>query len=282
MRKDMSVIQENHQWKAEYPGAEDFAFAARLCKMEGEKLERRGKKEKSAECFERAYRFAGAAASQGHAGSLCMMAELIQGEKVSVAGEEEDPVAAAVKLWEQAAEKGEARGFLNIGLLYLHKSIPGGGKNYGSIPLDPEKALAYMQKASDAGDMKAPRNLGVCYREGNYVPKDEAKAYHYFEEAMKRGDSSGKLFCAEDLLTGNGVQQDVNRAIRLYEELFKEAGHDVTTSAYALGCIYRDGKYVEKNEERAAEYFASVVKTADIHAQDLKKVAQEYLQQRAQ
>lgn len=259
--------------------AEDLDYAARLCKMEGEKLERSGKKEKSAEHFERAYRFADVAASCGSAEGLCIIAELIQGEKVSAAKAVEDPVSEAVQLWEQAAEKGKARGLLNIGLLYVHRPIPGGGKNYGSVPFDPETALVYMQKAADAGDMKAPRNIGLCYREGKYVPKDEAKAFQYFEEAMNRGDSSGKLFCAEDLLVGNGVQQDVERAIRLYEELFEEAGHDITTSAYALGCIYRDGKYVPRDKAKAAEYFASVVKTADIHTQDLKKAAEEYLKE---
>ena len=258
-------------------GAEDLDYAARMCKVEAEKLERSGNKEKSVGGFERAYRFACAAASLGSTGSMCIMAELIQGEKVSAAKQMDDPVAEAVRLWEKAAEMGLARGYLNIGLLHLHKPVPGGGKNYGNVPYDPEKAIAYMQKAADGGDAKAPRNLGVCYREGVIVPKDEAKAFGYFEEAMKRGDSSGKLFCAEDLLRGDGVEQDISRAIRLYEELYEEAGHDITTSAYALGCIYRDGKYVPADREKAAEYFASVVKTADIRAQEMKREAEKFL-----
>ena len=205
--------------------------------------------------YEREYRFAKAAASLGSSEAMLWLGELYQGGKVEAASEVEDPVQTAIEWWTMAYENGQPRGYANIGLLYQHESIPGGGDDYGDIPLDYEKAFEYFLAATDAGDTKAPRYVGMCYRDGTGVEADLEKAVEYFKLASDLGDSTGKVYYADMLLAGEGTEQNVEEAMALYQDIVDTNGHDIALCAYKLGQIYDEGVYVEADAEKAAEYY---------------------------
>ncbi len=212
--------------------------------------------------FESEYRFALAAAELGSGEAMLWLGELYQGMKVEAALEEEDPVAVAVEWWTKAGENGQPRGYANIGLLYSHDSVPGGGDAYGDIEYDEDKAFEYYLMSSDAGDSKAPRYVGLCYQDGVGVEADEEKALEYFKLAADRNDSTGIVYYADYLLEGRGCEQDVDAALALYQNIVDTNGHDIVLCALKLGDIYNEGEYVEADPEKAAEYYEIVLENA--------------------
>ncbi|MDD3795588.1 MAG: tetratricopeptide repeat protein [Lachnospiraceae bacterium] len=221
-----------------------------------------------ADSFETEYRFALAAAAMGSGDAMLWLGELYQGDKVEAAHEDNDAVATAVEWWTKAYENGQPRGYDNIGLLYQHQSVPGGGDAYGSIPLDNEKALSYFIDASDAGDTKAPRHAALCYLEGVGVEVNKEKAIEYFKLASERGDSTGTVYYADFLLTGDGVEQDVDAAIALYQGIVDTNGHDLGTCAYKLGVIYDEGNFTDADKDKAIEYYQLAIENGNQDAQN--------------
>lgn len=136
-----------------------------------------------------------------------------------------------------SAEKGDSMALVNLGLLYEHKKIPGSTLSYENLPLDYKKAAECFTKAMEAGNMKAPRHLGLLYKngtsDGSFAP-DEAKAAELFKLAMERGDSTGTLLYADCLYDGSGVEKDENLAMKLYSKLVETNAHDKEAAALRL------------------------------------------------
>lgn len=226
--------------------------------------------------WERMYRFSLAGALMGDADCMSTLADIYYGQKTAEARACENAFDIAIEWWEKAAQAGNGRSATSLGLLHLQKDIPGAGSN-GVLDYDAVRALEYFKMGHENGDMKAGRHVGLCYRDGIGTEKDAAKAYEWFEKAAERGDSSAALYLADCKLKGEGTEQDIPDAIKRYEALVECNGHDVTNGAYALACIYRDGEYVPADKAKAREYFESVIRTATVREQNLKKAAEEAL-----
>lgn len=136
-----------------------------------------------------------------------------------------------------SAEKGDSMALVNLGLLYEHKEIPGSSLSYENLSLDYEKAAECFTKAMNAGNMKAPRHLGLLYKYGtsdaSFEP-DEVKAAELFKLAMERGDSTGTLLYGDCLYDGSGVEKDESEAIKLYSKLVETNAHDKEAAALRL------------------------------------------------
>lgn len=234
--------------------ADDLTAAAVLFKKENEAG--------TANEYEREYRYLVAATAMGNGEAMLYMGEVLQGNFVAAAQNSNDHVQDAIDWWQKAADNGQPRGYTNIGLLYLHQTIPGGGSDYGNVPYDAQKAVEYFQKASDAGDMKAPRQLGLCYEQGLGVDQDLNQALSYYELAYERGDSTGAVYYANFLLDGRAGTQDIDKAIQIYQNIVDTKGHDIVTCAIKLGDIYRDGQYVTKDLSKAKSYYQIAVDNA--------------------
>ncbi len=135
------------------------------------------------------------------------------------------------------AQSGDSMAQVNLGLLYEHKSIPGSTLSYGDLPLDYVKAAEYFTEAMEAGNMKAPRHLGLLYKtgtsDGSFL-QDDVKAASLFKTAMERGDSTGTLLYADCLFDGVGVEKNEEEALSLYEQLVKTKAHDKDAAALRL------------------------------------------------
>jgi TPR repeat protein len=233
--------------------ASDLTAAARYFKSTSESGD--------ADEYELEYKFAKAAAELGDAEAMLYMGEMYQGEKISEA-EEGDNVETAIEWWEKTAENGNGRGYTNIGLLYMHETVPGGGDDFGDIEYDPETAVEYFTKGAEMDDAKAYRYLGLAYQDGVGVEQSDEKAFENFKAAADLNDSTGKLYEADYLLDGIGTDQDVSAAIELYQELVDDNAHDKATAAYKLGTIYQEGTYVTADSEKAKSYYQIALDTA--------------------
>jgi len=104
-----------------------------------------------------------------------------------------------------------------------------------------DKALKYLTKAAELGDIEARCKLGYMYMEGVGVEKDKEKAVHDYEKAAIGGHPEARhnLAVVEGINNGN-MERGVKHMI-----IAARLGHDV--SMKALLSSYKDG-YITKEE----------------------------------
>ena len=230
-------------------GSEDVQFIANIFKQynEGNDLGL-----KAEDYYDTELKLAKLGADLGNGELALWVGEIYQGGHVEGISEAE-AVQTAIEWWEKAAALGQPRGWTNIGLLYEHASIPGGGKNYGDIELDMDKALEYLLKADEEGDTKAPRYLAFLYEEA----EDYENALAFFMKAAGLGDITANYYTGQYYLEGKGTEMDYEKA---FEYLNSAASSEkvvpgVANARYSMGYIYENGLGVEADLEKAKEWY---------------------------
>ena len=210
--------------------------------------------------FDTALTFMHEALARGCDNALVEMAAWYFCGKVTLA-EGEDNIAIGTQLMDLATERDNAMAAYYWGLIYSGKTIPGLGQTVqeGAFELDIDKAIAYYEQSIDLGYQKAYKFLGNMYYNGDYgVEQDKAKAVEYYAAGAENGDFTCTHLYADCLYNGDGTEQDVDKAIELYQWLVDVQAHnkhDYAWAAYMLGTVYEEGKYVEKDENKAQEYY---------------------------
>ncbi|GLS42238.1 hypothetical protein GCM10007884_02230 [Methylobacterium brachythecii] len=146
----------------------------------------------------------------------------------------------AVSLYREAAERGNLRAQVSLGLLLdtgdgvrrdpkaavaLYEKAADGGSPDGAInlavalmegtgaPKDPRRAVKLLKQAAEAGSAIATYNLGVLSQDGT-IP-EAGQALGYFEKATELGDPRGFVPAAILLDEGRGIQKDPVRAAEM-------------------------------------------------------------------
>jgi uncharacterized caspase-like protein len=171
-------------------------------------------------------------------------------------------VAMAVGLYREAAEEGDLRAMVSLGLLHatgegvprdlaaaaaLYKAAAEGGSPDGMInlavatiqgvgvPRDPARGIALMQAASEAGSAIATYNLGVLAQDGSAGAPEQAIGY--FRRAIELGEPRGHVAAAVLLDEGRGIPRDPEAAaailLRGVASDHGEAMHQLTAEAAA-------------------------------------------------
>lgn len=78
----------------------------------------------------------------------------------------------------QAAEQGDARAQVNLGLMY---------ERGDGVPKDGREAAQWYRRAAEHGEAMGQNNLGVMYERGDGVPKDLVFAYMWFNLSAAQG-----------------------------------------------------------------------------------------------
>lgn len=99
-------------------------------------------------------------------------------------------------------------------------------------------------------------DLGLAYEGGMGVAQDVNEAIRCYERIAKNGWSVGNECLGTIYLLGRGVPVDYEKAFHYFT--IDDEHSDVTTNYY-LGEMYRQGLYIEKNEEVACRYFEKKV-----------------------
>ena len=183
--------------------------------------------------------------------------EIYQGGNVEGVDEAE-AVEIAIEWWQKAAELGVPNGLTDIGLLYAHSGVPGGGKLFGNIEEDPAKAMEYYLAGFEAGDSKAARYIAMAYDSGNGVEQNYEEAAKYFSIATELNDTTAFWYLGDYYFNGTGVEQDYAKAAELYAVCAgaaKATPPGVKQSRYQLGVMYEQGLGVEQNLDTAIEYY---------------------------
>lgn len=136
-------------------------------------------------------------------------------------------VAAALKMFNDSAEKGLAAANRILGQIYEN----GVGKDGADVPQDVKKALEYFTKAANGKDPQALFRLGNAFETGIADPKAAR-------------DDKGNVKDAKDIL----IQPNPKSALDLYR---LAAQNNLAEAFYNVGVYYETGTVVDKDPVKA-------------------------------
>jgi len=122
----------------------------------------------------------------------------------------------AIEYLNLAADNGFAKGYLDIGYLYL--TGEGVSKNY-------ETAHSYFQKAANLNSGDAFSNLGYMYQHGLFVEQNSAESVAMYLISVELNSAAAPLNLAIMYLEGTGVPVDYEQAAK-YAVMSLERGND--------------------------------------------------------
>jgi uncharacterized protein len=167
-------------------------------------------------------------------GSTAAMVELgvLLGTGTGVA---KDPTEAR-RLFERAAEGGNARGVTNLAALS------------GGTPSDPAKARALLSKAAEANSAEAQYQLGLMMADGIGGPNDDVAARVLFEKAAEQGHAGALERMGAFSQSGRGGSKDTTAAKAYYEKAAALGNADAKAALKRAECPYvikdKNGKFV--------------------------------------
>ena len=133
--------------------------------------------------------------------------------------------AEALREWLQAAQGGDARADLYVGVMY------DGGLG---VPHDPARALAWYRRAAEAGSAAGAFNVGVLYDSGVGVAQDQRRAATWYARAAARGFARAQYNLGLMYEAGIGVARDRRRAAALFTEASR---HGITAAGSHLAAL---------------------------------------------
>ena len=141
---------------------------------------------------------------------LCFAAPVPQVE-IGLSDFQHARFAEAQAAWRQAAEAGDPRGALYLGVMY--DSGVGVSRDFG-------EAMHWYRQAAAGGSMVAAFNIGVLYDGGFGVAPDQSEAAAWYQKAASGGFGRAEYNLALLYESGDGVPRDRNHAEALYRSAF--------------------------------------------------------------
>ena len=112
---------------------------------------------------------------------------------------------------ELAAPFAEADNLLAQEMLYASYTY-----GYG-VPVDHVKALAWLQRSADLGDVEAQMAMGMHFFDGVGVAPDYSEAMRWFRLAAQQGHGGAVFNLGKMTMNGQGVEADPQEAWRLVQ-----------------------------------------------------------------
>jgi uncharacterized protein len=154
------------------------------------------------------------AAAGGHRDALFNIGLI--GLRILPARGERSHCGEAARALEQAVDGGDGEAMMLLG----EELISGDG----GLATDPQRGVALLQAAANAGHPAAFSRLGRLYLDGRHLQADPAAAVDCFRRGAEAGDPEGQLNLGICLHRGLGVAVDRQTASALFQRA-AEAGH---------------------------------------------------------
>ena len=132
----------------------------------------------------------------------------------------------AHKLFERAAEAGNARGVTNLAALS------------GGTASDPVKARAELARAAEMNSAEAQFQLGLMYADGTGGPKDDVAARGLFDKAAAQNHPGALMWLGVFTESGRGGPKDSSAAKSYYERSAALGNDEAKAALKRLECPY--------------------------------------------
>ena len=119
-----------------------------------------------------------------------------------------------------------------------------------------DRYITYLEMLATSGDSEAYIMLGDAYKDGTGVSQDPQKAVAWYEKAAGAGEPFGNECIGMMYYDGDVIPQDYQKAFTYFT---KTDGRKSFCTLYALGEMYRCGYYVERDGNKACEYYQKIV-----------------------
>ena len=166
----------------------------------------------------------------------------------------------AVKLLEKAVKLKNSNAKRFLALEYIS------GEH---LEQDIEKGIALLTECADRGDVIASYRLGKIYLQGEIMPQNLDKAEKYLllaEDSEYTQYALAKLYLQEE-------KYDIQKAV----DYFENGADKNHWASYQLGRIYLFGaKDIERDKEKAIEWFTKSANDGNEYAQDLLENMERY------
>lgn len=128
-----------------------------------------------------------------------------------------------------------------------------------------KKAIKIFQQGADKNYRKCQYLLGSIYYDGcPELKQDTKKALQLFKKAAQQGYAEASADIAYHYYK-TGREEDDDAKIQEAVKLYRKAARQRSVSACInLGKIYKEGKYVDKDEKQAADYYKQAAKMKDV------------------
>ncbi|MDR1385710.1 MAG: sel1 repeat family protein [Planctomycetaceae bacterium] len=151
----------------------------------------------------------------------------------------------AIKWFQQAAEKGNAKGQVMYGTCFFIGVV---------VPQDNKQAFEWFQKAANQGDSGGQWRLAFCYVAGLGTDKNTKKAFELFRKSAEQGDLDGMWNLAIHL----DDQGEKEEAVKWYKTAANKGKPEAEWrlgDCYLTGVIVDQKTVLEKDEQTAFEWF---------------------------
>ena len=163
--------------------------------------------------------------------------------------------AAALKLFEAAAQKGNREA--QHTLAFMYRDGKGTKRNDA-------KAIAWYRRAAEQGYAPAEYNLGLMYVQGEGVKPDPVAAQRWFRRAADHGSVEAQVKLAEIAV----LEEKFEEAFLWFS---KAADQDDADAAFNVGSLYYLGRGVAKDEAKATEYYRKAAQLGMPEAKNVLK-----------
>lgn len=133
----------------------------------------------------------------------------------------------------KAYEAGDKEQALTIALDYKY--------GWDGAEVDGNKTIEWLDKAYEAGIIRAATIAGTMYWSGDVVKQDFAKAEKYYRKAASKGNEDAMVRLGQMYYYGNGVPVDYASAIKWYAAAAKNYEKENNCS---IACVYLGELYV--------------------------------------
>lgn len=150
----------------------------------------------------------------------------------------------AIANLKQGAELGDPQA-----QIFLHKRYAEGSL----VPRNLREAERWGKLAAESGNPEYQRGLGEFYKNYFQGPDGTQKAIQWFKVAEQGGDAKATYWLGNAQMNGAEMPMDVDQGLA---RLHRAADEGVPEAQLSLGQFYLNGLFVDRNPQRARDYFA--------------------------
>ena len=147
----------------------------------------------------------------------------------------------AIECFSKADECNDSTAQYELGLIYSSQN-------------ELEKAADYFKKSAHNGNANAMLKYYECCLNGKGVPVNKALAAEYLKKAADKGNNQAIYLYGNSLISGDIVNQNIEEGIKLLESIIPK----IQEAAKLLGFMFYDGKIVQKDLKKAAQYLEKI------------------------